>query len=114
MIVALIAFQLLAASSFLGKYRALAQGGGEFAFAAAVSALASLCLYAGAVLLAGWPGRGRALFIAAAAGFGVSMPAWGIGYGWDWPLAFGAILALAGAWFARPEVRPDDESAAQP
>ncbi len=113
-IVALIAFQLLAASSFLGKYRALAQGGGEFAFAAAVSALASLCLYAGAVLLAGWPGRGRALFIAAAAGFGVSMPAWGIGYGWDWPLAFGAILALAGAWFARPEVRPDDESAAQP
>ena len=113
-IVALIAFQLLAASSFLGKYRALAQDGGEFAFAAAVSALASLCLYAGAVLLAGWPGRGRALFIAAAAGFGLSLPAWGIGYGWSWPMAFGAIVALAGAWFARPEVRPDDESAAQP
>ena len=29
-------------------------------------------------------------------------------------MAFGAMLALAGAWFARAEVRPDDASAAQP
>jgi hypothetical protein len=29
-------------------------------------------------------------------------------------MAFGAILALAGAWFARAEVRTDGDAAAQP
>jgi hypothetical protein len=113
-IVALIVFQLLAASTYLGKYSALAQGDDQFRFAAAMSAPASLCLYVGAGLLALRPGRGRALFLVAAAGFGLSLPAWGVGYGWSWPMAFGAMLALAGAWFARPEVRPDESSAAQP
>ena len=113
-VAALVVFQLLAASSFLGKYAALAQGDNQFRFAAALSGLASLCLYVGAILLALRPGRGRTLFIVAAAGFGLSLPAWGVGYGWSWPMAFGAILALAGAWYARAEVRPDDASAAQP
>jgi len=113
-VIALIVFQLLAASTFLGKYVALARGGGQFGFAAGVSVPASLCLYAGALALALRPGRGRALFIAAAAGFGLSLPAWGVGYGWSWPIAFGAILALAGAWFARPEQRRGDDDAAQP
>jgi hypothetical protein len=113
-IVALIVFQLLAASTFLGKYGALVQGDDQFRIAACLSVPASLCLYAGAVLLALRPGRGRVLFIAAATGFGLSLPAWGVGYGWTWPMAFGAMLALAGAWFARAEVRPDAGSAAQP
>ena len=113
-VAALVVFQLLAASTYLGKYAALAGGDNQYRFAAALSALASLCLYAGAILLALRPGRGRALFVAAAAGFGLSLPAWGVGYGWSWPMAFGAILALAGAWFARAEMRPDDASAAQP
>ena len=113
-VVALIVFQLLAASSFLGKYAALAQGDNQFRFAAALSGLASVCLYVGAILLALRPGRGRALFVVAAAGFGLSLPAWGVGYGWSWPIAFGAILALAGAWYARAELRPDEASAAQP
>ena len=113
-VVALVVFQLLAASTYLGKYTALAQGDDQFKFAAAMSLPASLCLYVGALLLALRPGRGRWLFIVAAAGFGLSLPAWGVGYGWSWPMAFGAILALAGAWFARAEVRPDDASAAQP
>jgi len=113
-IVALIVFQLLAASTYLGKYTALTHGDDQFRFAAAMSVPASLCLYVGACLLALRPGRGRALFLVAAAGFGLSLPAWGVGYGWSWPMAFGAMLALAGAWFARPEVRPDESSAAQP
>jgi len=29
-------------------------------------------------------------------------------------MAFGAIVALAGAWYARPEARPDEASGAQP
>jgi hypothetical protein len=113
-IVALIALQLLAASSFLGKYVALARGDDPYAVAACLSVPASLCLYAGALLLALRPGHGRILFIAAATGFGLSLPAWGVGYGWSWPIAFGAILALAGAWFARAETRPDDDDAVQP
>jgi len=113
-IVALIVFQLMAASTFWGKYVALAHGDDQFRFAAGVTAPASLCLYLGAALLALRPGRGRWLFIVAAAGFGLSLPAWGVGYSWTWPMAFGAILALAGAWFARAEVRPDADSAAQP
>jgi hypothetical protein len=113
-VVALVVFQLLAASTYLGKYAALAQGDDQFTFAAAMSLPASLCLYIGAILLALRPGRGRVLFIVAAAGFGLSLPAWGVGYSWSWPIAFGAMLALAGAWFARAEVRPDVDSAAQP
>ena len=114
-VAALIVFQALAASSFLGKYVALAGGGeDQFKFAAAMSVAASACLYVGAILLALRPGRGRALFVVAACGFGLSLPGWGIGYGWSWPMAFGAMVALAGAWFARPEQRPDDASAAQP
>ena len=113
-VVALVVFQLLAASTYFGKYTALAQGDDQFRFAAALSVPASLCLYVGAILLALRPGRGRVLFIVAAAGFGLSLPAWGVGYGWSWPIAFGAILALAGAWFARAEVQPDEASAAQP
>lgn len=113
-IVALIAFQLLAASSFLSKYIALVQGDDQFRIAACLSVPASLCLYAGAALLALRPGRGRTLFIVAAVGLGLSLPAWGVGYGWTWPMAFGAMLALAGAWFARAAVRPGDDDAAQP
>ena len=113
-VIALVVFQLLAASSYLGKYTALAHGDDQFRFAAAMTLAASACLYIGATLLALRPGRGRALFFVAAAGFGLSLPAWGIGYGWSWPIAFGAILALAGAWYARAAARPDPSSAAQP
>ena len=113
-IVALTVFQALAASTFLDKYVALTHGDDQYKVAACLSVAASLCLYAGALLLALRPGRGRALFIVAAVGLGLSLPAWGVGYSWSWPMAFGAMLALAGAWFARPEVRPDDASAAQP
>ena len=113
-IVALIVFQLLAASTFVAKYLALVQGEDQFKIAACLSVPASLCLYVGAVLLVLRPGRGRILFVVAAVGFGLSLPAWGVGYGWTWPMAFGAMLALAGAWFARAEVRPDDDAAAQP
>ena len=113
-IVFLIVFQALAASTFLDKYVALTHGDDQYKVAACLSAAASACLYAGGVLLALRPGRGRALFIVAAAGFGLSLPAWGVAYGWSWPIALGAILALAGAWFARAEVRPDADSAAQP
>ena len=113
-VAALIVFQALAASTFLGKYTALVHGDDQFKFAAAMSVPASACLYVGALLLALRPGRGRALFIAAACGFGLSLPGWGVGYGWSWPMAFGAIVALAGAWYARPEARPDETSGAQP
>lgn len=113
-VVALVVLQFLAASTYLGKYTALAQGEAQFKFAVAMTAPASLCLYIGAILLALRPGRGRLLFLAAAAGLGLALPAWGVGYGWSWPIAFGAILALAGAWYARAEARPDPSSAAQP
>ena len=113
-IVALIVFQALAASTYLDKYVALTHGDDQYKVAACLSAAASACLYVGALLLALRPGRGRALFIVAAAGLGLSLPAWGVGYSWSWPIAFGAMLALAGAWFARAEVRPDADSAAQP
>jgi len=113
-VAALIVFQALAASTFLDKYVALAHGDDQFRFAAAMSVPASACLYVGALLLALRPGRGRVLFIVAAAAFALSLPGWGIGYGWSWPMAFGAMVALAGAWFARPERRRDDADAAQP
>ena len=113
-IVVLILFQALAASTFLDKYVALTHGDDQYKVAACMSVAASACLYVGALLLALRPGRGRALFIVAATGFGLSLPAWGVAYGWSWPIALGAILALAGAWFARAEVRPDVDSAAQP
>jgi len=113
-VVALIAFQLLAALSLAGKYIELARGGDVYALAALLSAPSSLCLYAGAVLLALRPGRGRALFVVAAVGLGLSLPAWGVAYGWTWPMALGAILGLAGAWYARAEVRPDADAEAQP
>ena len=113
-IVVAILFQAIAASTFLDKYVALTHGEDQYKVAACLSAAASACLYVGALLLALRPGRGRALFIVAAAGLGLSLPAWGVGYSWSWPIAFGAMLALAGAWFARAEVRPDDDAAAQP
>ncbi len=113
-IVVLILFQAIAASTFLDKYVALTHGDDQYKVAACLGVAASACLYAGALLLALRPGRGRALFIAAAVGLGLSLPAWGVGYSWSWPIAFGAMLALAGAWFARAEVRPDESSAAQP
>ena len=113
-IVALIVFQALAGSTYLDKYAALTHGDDQYKVAACLSVAASACLYVGALLLALRPGRGRALFIAAATGFGLSLPAWGVGYSWSWPIAFGAMLALAGAWFARAEVHPDADSAAQP
>jgi hypothetical protein len=113
-VVALIAFQLLVALSYAGKYIDLARGGDVYAVAAILTVPASLCLYIGALLLALRPGRGRALFIVAAVGLGLSLPAWGISYGWTWPMAFGSMLGLAGAWYARAEVRPDEASAAQP
>jgi hypothetical protein len=113
-IAALIVFQALAASTYLDKYVALTRGDDLYKAAACFSVAASACLYLGALLLALRPGRGRALFIVAAAGLGLSLPAWGVGYGWSWPIAFGAILAIAGAWFARAEVRPPDDEAAQP
>ncbi len=113
-IVTLVVAQLLAASTFLGKYVALVRGDDAYKIAACLSVPAALCLYVGAVLLALRPGRGRALFIVAAAGLGLALPFWGVGWSWSWPVAFGAILALAGAWFARPEQRPSEEDAAQP
>ena len=113
-VVALIVFQALAASTYFAKYAALVHGDDQFKFAAAMSAPGCLCLYAGAILLALRPGRGRVLFVAAAAALGLSLPGWGLGYSWSWPMAFGAILALAGAWYARAELRPDEASAAQP
>ena len=113
-IAGLIVVQAIAASTFLDKYVALMHGDDQYKVAACFSVAASACLYVGALLLALRPGRGRVLFIAAAAGFGLSLPAWGVGYSWSWPIAFGAMLALAGAWFARAELRPDADSAAQP
>lgn len=113
-VVALIAFQLLAALGYVSKYVTLARGEDVYGVAALLSVPAALALYVGAVLLALRPGRGRGLFIVAAVGFGLSVPAWGIQYGWTWPMAFGSMLGLAGAWFARPETRPDDADAAQP
>ena len=113
-IATLIVAQLLAASTFLGKYVALVRGDDAYKIAACLSVPATLCLALGAVLLAVRPGRGRALFIVAAGGFGLALPFWGVGWSWSWPIAFGAMLALAGAWFARAEVRPDESSAAQP
>ena len=110
-IVTLIVAQLLAASTFLGKYAALARGDDAYKIAASLSVPASLCLYAGAVLLVLRPGRGRALFIVAATGFALALPFWGVGWSWSWPMAFGAILALAGAWFARAEARPHGDDA---
>ena len=110
-VVALVAFQLLAALSYGGKYATLASGGGEYAAAALLAAPAALCLYAGAALLALRPGRGRAWFLVAAVGLGLSIPLWGVSYGWTWPVAFGAMLGLAGAWFARlPAPLHDDEA----
>ena len=113
-IAGLIVVQAIAASTFLDKYIALMHGDDAYKVAACLSVAASACLYVGALLLALRPGRGRILFIVAAAGYGLSLPAWGVGYSWSWPIAFGAMLALAGAWFARAEVRPDADSAAQP
>ena len=113
-VVALIAFQLLAALGYGGKYVTLARGGDVYGVAALLSVPGSLCLYVGAALLALRPGRGRALFVVAAVALGLSIPAWGIQYGWSWPMAFGSMMGLAGAWFARPEIRPSDEDAAQP
>ena len=113
-IVLLIVAQLLAASTFLGKYVALVRGDDAYKIAACLSVPATLCLALGAVLLAVRPGSGRALFIVAAAGFGLALPFWGVGWSWSWPIAFGAMLALAGAWFARAEVPSDESSAAQP
>lgn len=113
-IVTLVVAQLLAASTFLGKYAGLVRGDDAYRIAACLSVPASLCLYVGAVLLALRPGRGRGLFIVAAAGLGLALPFWGVGWSWSWPVAFGAILALAGAWFARAEVPTDDASAVQP
>ncbi len=113
-IVVLILFQAIAASTFLDKYAALMHGDDQYKVAACLGVAGSACLYVGALLLALRPGRGRVLFIVAAAAFGLSVPAWGVGYSWSWPMAFGAILALAGAWFARAEVRPNEASAAQP
>lgn len=114
-VVALIAFQSMVALSYLGKYLALAGGGGEYMAASILSVPASLCLYIGALLLALRPGRGRALFVAAAVGLGLSLPAWGVSCGWTWPMAFGAMLGLAGAWYARPaavEDKREDAAAA--
>jgi len=113
-ITTLVVAQFLATTTFAGKYVALVRGDDAYRIAACLSVPAVLCLYAGTVLLALRPGRGRVLFIVAACGLGLALPFWGVGWSWSWPVAFGAILAIAGAWFARAEVRPSDEDAAQP
>jgi hypothetical protein len=114
-IVALVALQLLGALSYLPKYLALARSGAEeFVFAAVLSVPAMLCLLAGAALLALRPGRGRMLFVVAAVGLGLAVAGWGVSYVWSWPVALGAMLGLAGAWYARAEVPRGDDSGARP
>ena len=114
-VTALVAFQLLGALNYFPKYLAMARSGAEeFVFAAVLSVPASLCLYAGALLLALRPGRGRVPFIVAAVGLGLAVPGWGVSYAWSWPMALGAMLALAGAWYARAEAPRDEDSGAQP
>jgi len=113
-IAALVVAQFLAATTFMTKYVALVRGDDAYRIAACLSVPALLCLYAGTLLLALRPGRGRVLFIVAACGLGLALPFWGVGWSWSWPVAFGAILAIAGAWFARAEPRPDDDDGAQP
>ncbi len=114
-VLGLIAFQLIGALSYAGKYVDLTRTETVSPAAAILSAPALACLCIGALLLALRPGRGRAWFLAAAVGLGVSIPFWGISYSWTWPVAFGAMLGLAGAWYARAADGPPDETtAAQP
>jgi len=107
-VLGLIVFQLLVATSYGAKYLELVRSGGVSPAAALLGVPSSLCLYVGASWLALRPGHGRALFLVAAVGLGLSVPVWGVSYGWTWPMAFGAMLGLAGAWYARPESPPED------
>lgn len=110
----LIGLQAMAALAYADKYAELARAGGVYGLAAALALPAAIALYAGAVLLLARPGRGRALFFVAAVGLGLSIPAWGVDASWTWPVAFGAMLALAGAWYARAEVHVPEDAEAQP
>lgn len=112
-VIALLAFQALGTLSYLGKYVELTRSGTVSPAAAMLSLPAALALYVGALLLALRPGRGRTPFLVAAVGFGVAVPFWGISYDWTWPIAFGSMIGLAGAWYARPPAAPepdDDET----
>jgi len=113
-VVVLVALQAMGVLEYGSRYLALAAGGGLYAAAAALSLPAVAALYAGALLLLVRPGRGRALFFVAAVGLGLSVPFWGVDAGWTWPAAFGATIALAGAWYARAEVHVPEEEQAQP
>ncbi|MGN6527306.1 MAG: hypothetical protein ACTHL8_13045 [Burkholderiaceae bacterium] len=110
----LIGLQAMAALAYGAKYAELARAGGIYGLATALALPAALALYAGAVLLLARPGRGRALFFIAAVGLGLSIPAWGVDATWTWPVAAGAMLALAGAWYARAEVHVPEDAEAQP
>jgi hypothetical protein len=110
----LIGLQAMAALAYGAKYAELARAGGVYGLATALALPSAIALYAGAVLLLARPGRGRALFFVAAVGLGLSIPAWGVDASWTWPVAAGAMLALAGAWYARAEVHVAEEAEAQP
>ena len=105
-VIALLAFQALGVLSYLGKYVELSRSGTVSPAAAILSVPAALALYAGALLFALRPGRGRTAFLVAAVGFAVAVPFWGISYSWTWPIAFGSMIGLAGAWYARPAAPP--------
>ena len=112
-VLALLAFQALGTLSYLGRYIELTRSATVSPAAAMLSLPAALALYAGALLMALRPGRGRAAFLVAAVGFGVAVPFWGISYDWTWPIALGSMIGLAGAWYARPAAPlapPQDEA----
>lgn len=81
---------------------------------APVLALAALigcgALYA-AVLMVHWrPARAKTTFLVAALAIGLSLPGWGVRYGFSAPFWLGLPLAVLGWWLARRTERRFDGS----
>jgi len=98
----LVAVHLAAALTYGRVYFELTRTGAVSGIAFLGAVLGALCLYTASAFVAWRRARGAAAFVAAAVFLGASSPAWGLQHVTGWIVAFGALLALCGAFLVRP------------
>ena len=98
---ALVLLQLLTTLAYAAVYFELTRTGAVnfISFLGAVAG--SACLYVAAVFVALGRAKGFITFALAAVLLGSSLRAWSLDYPWGWVIAFGAVLAVAGALLVR-------------
>jgi hypothetical protein len=97
----LVVVHLAATLSYGWAYFELTRTGAVSLLAFLGGSIGSLCLYGASVFVAWGRPRGVMAFVAAAVFLAASLPGWGLAYVTGWLVAFGAVLAVCGAFLVR-------------